>query len=269
MGNTSSYSVGYGKHVVSLFTKRTVQQQAQHLIPYLKPSSTILDCGCGPGSITLDFARYAYAGAVSGIDLEHSQIEFCKNAAKEQGISNVEFKQGSIMHIPFPDNSFDIVHAHAVLCQLNSPLDAIKEMMRVAKPGGIVAVREMDWRANLIHPESPLLVKEYQIRKQAIDKMGGDYFIGGKLRGLFNSAQFAKVEAGASCEVCGDAGSITEVSHYIAKQWEDAPFVKLALDEGWVNQEEIKQIQQALIDYAKQEDAFRAWTWCFAIGHKS
>lgn len=55
---------------------------------------------------------------------------------------NVSFQIGSIHDLPFPDDSFDIVHVHQVLQHITDPVLAMQEMRRVAKGGGIVAARE-------------------------------------------------------------------------------------------------------------------------------
>jgi ubiquinone/menaquinone biosynthesis C-methylase UbiE len=58
-------------------------------------------------------------------------------------VSNVEFRTGDVYKLDFADGSFDVVHAHQVLQHLGDPVKALKEMRRVTKKGGIVAVRDM------------------------------------------------------------------------------------------------------------------------------
>jgi ubiquinone/menaquinone biosynthesis C-methylase UbiE len=115
----------------------------------------ILDVGCGPGTITADLAKVVPEGHVIGI--ERSAEDVLQNARDEaaaQGITNVTYSIGDVLSLSFPDNSFDIVHAHQVLQHVSDPVLALKEMVRVAKPGGIVAARDTDFSAMTWYPES-------------------------------------------------------------------------------------------------------------------
>ncbi|KAJ5667771.1 S-adenosyl-L-methionine-dependent methyltransferase [Penicillium maclennaniae] len=108
----------------------------------------ILDIGCGPGSITLDFARHAPQGHVIGLEYVSDPLPAARALAQEQGLSNIEFMEGNIHSLPFPDETFDIVHVHQVLQHISDPVRGLREMRRVVKKGGIVSAREsagMEW----------------------------------------------------------------------------------------------------------------------------
>ena len=62
----------------------------------------------------------------------------------------VKFQVADVYTLPFPDNSFDLVHAHQVLEHLGDPVAGLREMRRVAKPNGIVACRE--WASTSFYP---------------------------------------------------------------------------------------------------------------------
>jgi ubiquinone/menaquinone biosynthesis C-methylase UbiE len=115
-------------------------------------ASVVLDAGCGPGSITVDVARLVPHGHVTGVEYVPEPLEQARTLALSQGITNISFRVGDIHSLPFPDDSFDIAHVHQVLQQVADPIQALREMRRVVKPGGIVACREsasMAW-----YPES-------------------------------------------------------------------------------------------------------------------
>jgi len=115
----------------------------------------ILDVGCGPGTITIDFARLVSEGKVIGIDTSQDVLEKAQDTAKGHQIKNIEFQVGDVLALKFPDSTFDVVHAHQVLQYVADPVLALSEMRRVAKPGGVVAVREGDYLGSIIYPESP------------------------------------------------------------------------------------------------------------------
>jgi ubiquinone/menaquinone biosynthesis C-methylase UbiE len=91
----------------------------------------VLDCGCGPGSITVDVAQRIAPGTVVGIDVDAVQVEQARRLAGERGIANARFEVGSVYELPFPDASFDAAFANNVLNHLGDPLRALLEMRRV------------------------------------------------------------------------------------------------------------------------------------------
>jgi SAM-dependent methyltransferase len=113
----------------------------------------LLDVGCGPGTITCDLARSVAPGRVVGIDAAASVIEEAKAVAT--GNLPISFEVGDLFHLRFEDESFDVVHAHQVLQHVGDPVAALAEMRRVARPGGIVAVRDGDFPSMRYFPEDP------------------------------------------------------------------------------------------------------------------
>ena len=110
------------------------------LDPVLPPTRDrmILDAGCGTGGMLTWLARYAGEGKVVGIDLVSDALRFCR-ARQQQDIA-----QASVVSLPFADATFDVVTSFDVLVQLPSATadtQAIGEMYRVLRPGGIVYVR--------------------------------------------------------------------------------------------------------------------------------
>jgi ubiquinone/menaquinone biosynthesis C-methylase UbiE len=73
--------------------------------------------------------------------------------AEMAGIKNIEFQQGDAYKLPFADETFDITFCHQMLTHLKAPWDELREMLRVTKPGGIVAAREGDLETECIWRE--------------------------------------------------------------------------------------------------------------------
>lgn len=263
--NDSTYPVGYSKHVINLFSSRSIHNQASFVLPYLKANMSLLDCGCGPGSITIGFAEKVFPGKVIGVDIQAEQLEYAKRISAEKKISNVEFQQANALSLPFADNSFDVIYANALLCHIKDPMNVIKEFKRVLKPNGFVASREMDWGAILIYPENPLLMEALNLREKALSILGCDYRIGRKLRELFLNAGFNKVNGSASCEYIPNDDIYKDIPEYMAQQWETAPFAQIVLEQKWTTKARIKEYQNALREFPNVPGAFRCWTWCEAL----
>lgn len=107
------YASDHSASVLATHSWRTVQNSAAYLLPYLKPDSKLLDVGCGPGTITVDLAKFV--GHVIGVEYSPEPLAQARTFAEQQGVKNVEFQVADIHELPFEDETFDVVHAHQVL----------------------------------------------------------------------------------------------------------------------------------------------------------
>lgn len=144
-----TYTHGHHPSVLRSHNWRTVENSAAYLIPHLVPGVSVLDVGCGPGAITLEIAERVAPGAVIGMDVSE---DFMPDVG-----SNVTFEVGDAYALAYDDDSFDIVHAHQVLQHVSDPVAVLREMRRVVKPTGVVAVRDVDYAAMSWWPEDPRL----------------------------------------------------------------------------------------------------------------
>jgi len=146
------YTHGHHESVLRSHRWRTVENSAQYLVPYLAPGTSVLDVGCGPGTITVDLARRVAPGRVVGVDRAEVVIGL---ARAERAETPVEFATGDVTALPFDDGTFDVVHAHQLLQHLADPVGALREMARVCTPGGVVAARDADFAAMAWFPADP------------------------------------------------------------------------------------------------------------------
>src|SRR2546425_4942386 len=128
---------------------------------------SVLEVGCGAG---VDLARFAKGGAaVTGVDLASSAIELARSNFRQQGLTGA-FEVADGEHLPFPDNSFDLVYAHGVVQYTAAPQRLVEECRRVLKPGGEAIVQvynRISWlnalsklmNVGLEHDDAPVLMK--------------------------------------------------------------------------------------------------------------
>jgi ubiquinone/menaquinone biosynthesis C-methylase UbiE len=104
----------------------------------LSKSDTVLDVACGPGLLACALAPHAQK--VIGIDLVPAMIEKAQKTQQEKSLSNIDWKIGEILPLPFVDSSFSVVVCRYAFHHFLKPEAVLKEMIRVAKPKGKVAV---------------------------------------------------------------------------------------------------------------------------------
>ncbi|MFX1451020.1 MAG: class I SAM-dependent methyltransferase, partial [Promethearchaeota archaeon] len=119
----------------------------------------IMDFGCGPGISTRDLARRANPGMVFGIDIKDSAIEAARKISKNQGVHNVEFCKMDASNVEIQDNTFHITFARNLLMSVPRPQKVLKEMVRVTKPGGCIAIVSSDGFMSNLYPLSKDLKK--------------------------------------------------------------------------------------------------------------
>lgn len=110
-------------------------------------AATVLDVGCGTGSLTFAVAGHPNRRDIHGIDFSPVYVEYARRRNTDPRIT---FQTGDACALPFPDSSFDGALAMLVLQFIPRANDAIAEMRRVTKPGGIVAAATWDARGGFV-----------------------------------------------------------------------------------------------------------------------
>jgi ubiquinone/menaquinone biosynthesis C-methylase UbiE len=103
----------------------------------------VLDVGTGPGRVAIRLAKLNPRLVVEGIDLSEAMLDRARANARKGGAGSVRFSVGDAKRIPFADGTFDLVVSHNFLHQLPDPGVALREIVRVARPAGAIAVRDV------------------------------------------------------------------------------------------------------------------------------
>lgn len=163
------YAPGHAPSQVKHHEWRTAENSVAYLLPHLQraarqnPNLHFLDVGAGSGTITASLARHLPSGRLTATDLSADVLARARAHAEARGVANVAFQPASVYALPFADAAFDVAHAHQVLTHLDAPADAVREMLRVTKPGGFVALREADLLVWCLWPEIPALLRFHEL----------------------------------------------------------------------------------------------------------
>ena len=189
----ASYTHGHHESVLRSHQRRTAQDSAGYLLPYLEPGLSLLDVGCGPGTITADLAATVAPGSVTAVDQFADVLDRARAEAEQRNLSNVSFATADVERLDIPDDTFDVVHAHQVLQHVANPVRALREMRRVCKPGGIVAARDADYAGFVWYPRLAPLDFWRDIYQQAARANGGEPDAGRQLLSWALEAGFDEV----------------------------------------------------------------------------
>jgi SAM-dependent methyltransferase len=226
----------------------------------------VLDCGCGPGGVTLGLTEAVAPGDVVGVDIEPSQVQAASALARERHVENVRFEVGSIYKLPFPDSSFDAAYAQSVLLHLREPLAALKEMRRVLKPDGVVGIVDADGGSVVFAPPAPAIDKLWSLINRGIQLHGGDPYYARNLRPLLYEAGFVRVEGGASVLSFGSGVAAGRSTAEALRARFQGPTETTVIEQGWATRQEVDAIYNDLDKWAQQPNTFTAVLLCSGLG---
>jgi SAM-dependent methyltransferase len=118
----------------------------------LSPASRVLDVACGPGLVSLALAPHA--AHLTGLDVTPAMLDQARELQKRRGLANLTWEHGRADALPHPDATFDAVVTRWSFHHLLDPAAALKEMVRVCRPGGRVVLAD-------VYTSSPEQAAEY------------------------------------------------------------------------------------------------------------
>ena len=261
---------GYDSPAVqNSYVGRDAASVVDFFLPHLQPGMTLLDCGCGPGPLTLGMAEVVAPGQVVGIDLEPSMIERARTSATERQVENVRFQIANICDLPFSERSFDALFTSAVLEHLSDPGQALQEMYRVLKPGGCVGIINTDWGEPLISPPNDSMRQFFALFERGFTHHGGSLNRGRHLRQMMRHAGFTVISFAASFRNLASPEAVQRaVANYTA--WmEHLPLFDEAIERGWVDRPTLERVGANMRQWSEHPDAFLALGSCKAVGRKA
>jgi ubiquinone/menaquinone biosynthesis C-methylase UbiE len=247
---------------------RDASDYADFLIPYLTPTSRVLDVACGEGTIAVGLAKVA--GHVVGVDLDEDAFADGRRYAAKHGIANVNFRTGNVYSLGLPDNEFDACLCHSVLEAIDRTLDALHEIRRVLKPGGVFGAASVEYGGLILAgPNEPLLRRFYAIRERIWQlEAASDPHRGRTLRGLLNGAGFERVVATTKYFSYGTDDAVRAFGTARAEDCRDEWYVTSSQAHGLATARDLSAMERAWLEWSESPDAYAAFAWCRATGFK-
>jgi len=249
---TDRYSHGHHESVLRSHRWRTAENSAAFLLPHLTPAMSLLDVGCGPGNITADFAR-RLEGVVVGIDVADGIVAAARRDFGDAH-ANLTFEVENVYDLDFTDGRFDVAYAHQVLQHLSAPIDALSEIRRVLKPGGLVAVRDADYGAFVWSPDDPLLTRWRALYHDLTRHNSAEADAGRHLAAWVRAAGFHDLEVSSSTWTFHTEEERTWWGGLWAERIIQSEFARQALEYGLSTESELHEIADAFLRWSRDED---------------
>lgn len=257
----ATYTHGHHASVVTQHRKRTAAEAARFLLPHLRPGLRLLDVGCGPGSITVGLAAAVAPGEVLGIDLAADEVlAGGRQLAAEKGLTNLRFERGDLFELD-AGGGFDVVYAHQVLQHLSRPVDALRALRRLLRPGGIVAVRDSDYGTSTWSPPDDRLQRWLEIYHAVAARNGGEADAGRYLYGWLREAGFGEVRLSGTTWTFPGYDSAENWATSWAERTTQSNLAVKAVEYGIASSGELEDIADGFRQWCRQPAAF------FSIGH--
>lgn len=253
---TAVYTHGHHESVLRSHTWRTAANSAAYLLGSLKPHMKILDIGCGPGTITADLAALVPDGHVTGVDRAPGILEQARATAAERGLANIDFAVADVHALDYPDDTFCVVHAHQVLQHVGDPVQALREMLRVTKPGGYVAVRDSDYAAMTWYPASSGMDDWLDLYRRVARANGGEPDAGRRLKSWALTAGFADITATSATWTFSTAEERAWWSGLWADRTVASAYAERATGGGHATVGELQAVSEAWREWGRREDGW-------------
>lgn len=249
-----TYTHGHAESVLRSHRTRTVANSAAYLLPYLRPSDRLLDVGAGPGTITADLA--GLVREVVAVEIHDEAARITREGLAERGVSGVEVRVGDVHELGLSDGEFDVVHAHQVLQHVADPVQALREMARVTRPGGVVAVRDSDYAAFAWYPRLPGLDRWLELYQGAARANGGEPDAGRHLLAWAHAAGLEQVTATSSTWCFSTPESRAAWGGMWADRITGSALASQLLDQSRATQAELEEVAQSWLAWAEHPDGW-------------
>jgi ubiquinone/menaquinone biosynthesis C-methylase UbiE len=245
------YTHGHHESVLRSHRWRTAENSAAYLLPVLNEKMKVLDVGAGPATITRDLA--ARVAHVTALEVSPDAVALTRDGLA--GVDNAEVVSGDVHALPFPDDTFCVVHAHQVLQHVADPVAALREMHRVCKPGGYVAARDSDYAGFVWYPQLPELDEWMALYQRMARANQGEPDAGRRLLAWARRAGFADVTATSSTWCYADDESRAWWGGLWADRILSSAMGRQALDSG-VPLQDLEQISAGWRRWAADPDGW-------------
>ena len=216
----------------------------------LRSGGRAIDIGCGPqGVLDLLSERVGSTGLVVGIERDDKSVAAARQFAAGRALKNVKVLQGDAAAVGLPSDIFDLVHARLVLVNIPNAEAVVGEMVRLARPGGMVASHEADYLPHFCDPPLRAWDRLLEIFKIYSAANGIDLFIGRRTHRLFREAGLVNIEVNPLIHVYPHGHNRRTIFLHFLQNVRDQ-----ILDQGLITESEFSELTAELKQHLDRPD---------------
>ena len=261
---TADYIMDDPREALRLELKVDPDAWAQKYLSHrFRPSAEVLSVGCGPGVILRAVSKLDSSIRATGIDISRDRLQQAMQNNREN--TRVKFVCGDAHSMELPSNSFDLVYCRMLLEYLKEKERAVSEMTRVAKPGGIVLLQDLDGQLLWHYPSDLAMQGTLEKFVTALAATGFDPFVGRKLFWLAQNAGLTNIDVQVECYhlIAGAADPD------ILRQWEmKLEIARPQLARVLGSESEAREQSRGFLEYLRRPDTLTYSTVFTVTGEK-
>lgn len=207
-----------------------------------------LDVGCGGGDATLELARrVAPNGKAVGADIDETKLALAREEARQQGVTNIEYRLSDARELTAAPE-FDVVYSRFLLTHLSDPENAVGAFSRLVRPGGFVALEDIDFSGHFTYPESKAFQRFHELYCAVVRRRGGDPNIGPRLPLFLRSCGLEDIGVSV-VQPIGTHGEVKLINPLTMEN-----IAETVLADGLATSGEIDDVVRELYDFAADEN---------------
>jgi SAM-dependent methyltransferase len=213
-----------------------------------------LDVGCGGGDVTLELARRVLPGGCAlGVDIDGVKLGLARQEAAAASVDNVDYADLDVVVAHF-EAEFDLVYARFLLTHMSDPGGVLGLLVRALRPGGVIAVEDIDYSATFCRPESEAYRRSVRLYSEIARARGGDPEIGLRLPHLLGESGCEDVRAAVFQRAGFGQDAHERVKLVMAVTAET--FADSAVADGFATAEEMEPLVDELYRLAADPNTF-------------
>lgn len=228
----TTYTHGHHETVLRSHRSRTAANSAAYLLPHLRHTDRLVDIGAGPGTITADLADSV--AQVTATEVGQRELDLSRATVAARGLGNVQFEVQDVA----------------------DPVQALREMARVTRPGGVVAARDSDYAGFVWWPTLPELDEWRRLYRAAARANGGEPDAGRRLLSWARAAGLADVTATSSTWCYATATERAWWGDMWADRILESNLARQLADDGRATTADLRRISSGWRAWAEAEDGW-------------
>jgi SAM-dependent methyltransferase len=232
----------------------------------VRPDWWTVDIGCGPLGVLNVLAEYAGPGAqVVGLERDVQMVTWGRELLAERGLESVILIQGDARDTGLPPAGFDLAHARLLLVNVPEPEEVVAEMVRIVRPGGWIALEEVDWITWMCEPHHPSWTRLLEVNAAIWRGRGMDVNIGRRLPPMLQRAGLTDIRCRTHTPVFGHDDEHKHLLLAFSRINRDE-----IIDTGYMTEAEFDKVTASLQAHLADPGTFVTWSlFCQTWGRKA